>query len=465
VSSSFVPPAAADPRREDGSSGRVPPSDPRNHSDPVAVLGIGDEPSLADALRALGARYDEQAERLLGAGEDLLVTALSEDSDADPLALREALTPRIRPLLEAAAAVEILAAQPGLDTGEMPRLRDAGGDGEASDLDLAEPAWPVHPPGEVIRARLASWARRRTLVPDDLFNGELELSDASAARLVVTRIVEEVTETRMWTPAERLTLKEFSGEPAKAAGEHRGWEETRWEGVREGSVRPRTCTGCGGDGRLPCPRCTGSMFEQCQPFEPCRICQGTGRRPRARGEPARPVCEVCNGRGMVPCPSCGGMGRRPCGGCGDGHVGCKRCRGYGRLTEYMHAVVERRSDAEQVEIGGAARLDGVADHYRHLATLTRYRAIPGMPDDVGEALRVVFEERQPGQIRQRVEVSVLPAVHIGFRDRGLRRSAWLVGDDGEVRVPRRRWPRLPFGLVMAVGTIALAFMLVGRLRG
>jgi hypothetical protein len=318
----------------------------------------------------------------------------------------------------------------------------------------------------VIRARLASWARRRPLVPDDLFNGELELTDGSAARLVVTRIVEEVSETRMWTPAERLALPAYSDDPAKAAGDHRGWEQSRWEGVREGSVRPRTCTGCGGDGRLHCPRCTGSMFEQCQPFEPCRVCQGTGRRARVRGEPARPVCEVCNGRGMVPCPSCGGMGRRPCTGCTDGHIGCKRCRGYGRLTEYVQAVVERRPDVEQVVVGEAARLDGVSDGFRHLATLTRFRPIPGMPDDVGEVLRVVFEERQPGQIRQRVEVSVLPAVQVGFRDRGARRTAWLVGDDGIVHVPRRRWPRLPFGLVM-MGTFAfaLALMLVARLRG
>jgi hypothetical protein len=432
-------------------------------TDPAEVLGMAEEPSFAGALRAWGARYDEQAGRLLGEGEDLLLAALREDGDADPGALRQALTPRMRPLLEAATALEILASQAGLDTGELPRLPSPGSNGEAVDLEQPDPAWPAPPSTELARARLAAWARRRPLVRADLFDGELELQDGSAARLTVTRILEEVTETRMWTPAERPSLPEYRGQPAEAAGDQRGWEATRWEGVRQGSVRPRTCSACGGDGRLTCPRCSGSMFERCQPFEPCRVCLGTGRRARHRGELTRPVCEVCNGRGLVPCPSCGGMGRRPCSGCTDGHVGCKRCRGYGRVTEYLQAVVERRPDVEEITVGEAGQLPGVEGGFRRLVTLTRYRAIRGMPREVELALRRALEDKRPGQVRQRVEIAVLPAVRVGYRDRGARRTAWLVGDEGEVHAPRAGWPRLPFMALLTAG--AFVFALVATLAG
>jgi hypothetical protein len=413
--------------------------------DPCEVLGITDGPSFADALRAYGERWDQHAGRLLGAGEDLLVQVLRDDSEADPLALRQALTPRIRPVLESAAALEVLATQVALEAGDLPRPSGAATGTEPLE---AEAGWPVPPPDHEVRERLRAWARGRRTVPDDRFDGRIEVHDASVARLVVTRMVQTVTETRMWTPAERPPLPEYSGDPAKAAGEHHGWGAGRWIGVRAGSIRPRSCSGCGGDGRIACQHCSGTMFQRCEPFEQCQVCSGTGRRYLRRTSLIRTVCEMCNGRGGVPCSFCGGMGRRPCASCTDGHARCQRCRGYGRVTEYMQAVVERIPRSEQHDIGEADRLAARnADGFTRLATLTRWRTIRGLPEPVEAAVRHALDAREPGQIHQKVELDVLQALRVDYWPAGThatRRTVWLVGD--EVRPSAGNWLRLPFNL-------------------
>src|SRR5262245_7363766 len=386
--------------------------------DPCDVLGIGDDVvSFAVALRAYAARYEQQVGVLLGVGADLLAAELGEHGRADPQALRQALTPRIRPLLEAAAALEALAAQTALASGDLP-AGEPGGEGALPQALLApEPdaPWPPVPGEHQARLALASWARRALLVPDALFDGDLEVQDASVARLTVTRVLQQVTETRMWTAGMPPALPEYEDDAAAAAGTHRGFEAHRWEGIRAGSVNKRSCSTCGGDGRLRCSVCSGSMFERCPPFEACRICRGSGRQHR-RSTLRRAPCDVCNARGVVPCPACGGMGRRLCSACTDGNTGCQRCRGYGRVTEYVLAVVERTVTSEVVPVGDEAPFrDGAEPGYRRLATLTGYRPLEGMPAPVDAALREVLGAAVPGQLRQKVEVEALLALRVGYR--------------------------------------------------
>jgi hypothetical protein len=409
--------------------------------DPCEVLGITDGPSFADALRAYAERWEQHTGRLLGAGEDLLVQSLRDDSDADPLALRQALSPRMRPVLEAAAALEVLATQVALEAGDLPRPSSEQG----GTLD-PEPGWPLPPPVETVRDTLNQWAGRRA---DGRFDGPLDVRDASVARLKVTRLVQSVTETRMWTAAERPPLPEYSGDPSKAAGEHHGWGAGRWIGARAGSIQPRSCSGCGGDGLIPCPQCSGSMFEPCEPLETCRVCAGTGRRYPRRASLVRTVCDVCNGRGGVPCSFCAGLGRRPCSACTDGHAGCQRCRGYGRVTEYVQAVVERQPESEVVVIGEPDRFGKAGDlPFRRLATLTRWRPVPGLPPEVEAAVRSALDVRRPGQIHQKVELDILPAwrVEPGVAGPqhvrgGSRDAVWVVGDDAEVQTGKSGWLR------------------------
>ena len=415
--------------------------------DPAEVLGLTDEPSFAEALRAYGARWEQHAERLVGIGEDLLVASLREDSDVDPLALRQALTPRIRPLLEAVAALEVLATRVALPAGDLPGS-SPGGPG----TDQIEPvvAWPELPPLLEVRDRLTAFARSRILVADDHFGGQLELVDASVARLTVTRLTQRISERRMWTPVEQPSLPEYGDDLAASVGPATTWAPSTWVGVRTGSVRPRSCTACGGDGRMRCQQCQGTMFERCEPLEPCALCHGTGKRYPRRTALIRTVCDVCNGRGGVPCSFCAGLGRRGCTVCTDGHVGCHRCRGYGQLTEYLEGTVERVAETEVFLVGdtgglGRRELEESSHHFRKLATLTRWRAVPGLPEPVAAAVRAALEDKRPGQLRQKVDIAVLPAARVSYAATGgARRSAWLLGDQREVRAPATRWDWLPF---------------------
>jgi hypothetical protein len=417
--------------------------------DPAEILDLGDEVSFAEALRAYGARWARQAERLLGIGEDLLLDSLREgDSDVDPLSLRQALTPRLRPVLEAAAALEVLATRVALPAGELPGPATAG-----AGVDQLEPvrAWPSPPPLIEVRDRLTAFARSRRLLADDHFGGQLELADVSIARLTVTRVVQQVGERRMWTAAEQPSLPEYADDPAAAAGAAT-WEPTTWLGVKAGSIRPRSCTTCGGDGRARCPQCQGTMFERCEPLEPCAVCHGTGRRYARRTALIRTVCDVCNGRGGVPCSFCAGMGRRPCTGCTDGNVGCQRCRGYGQVTEYVEGTVERTVETGVTLVGDRDGLaEQLGDHFRTLATLTRWRPVPGLPEQVAAAVRAALEDKRPGQVRLRVDIEVLPVTEVGYATvGGASRTAWLVGEEREVRAPGARWLRLPFTGLMGL---------------
>jgi hypothetical protein len=418
--------------------------------DPAEVLGMSDEQSFAEALRAYGARWEQQAERLVGVGEDLLVAGLHEAEEGagpDPLALRQSLTPRIRPMLEAAAALENLATRGALPAGELPGTADP-----LAAPDEGGPAWPAAPTLVEVRDRLTAYARSRRLVADDHFGGPLEVRDASVARLTVTRLTQRIAEQRMWTPVEHPGLPEYGDDLAASVGPASGWERTSWTGVRSGSIRPRSCTSCGGDGRARCQQCQGTAFERCEPLEPCALCHGTGRRYARRTALIRSVCDVCNGRGGVPCSFCAGMGRRPCTGCTDGSVGCQRCRGYGQLTEYVEGTVERTPETEVVLVGDGGQLGrGAGDGFRPLLTLTRWRPLPGLPEAVAAAVRAALEERRPGQLRQRVELAVLPAFEVAYTTAaGARRTAWLVGDAHEVRAPGVRWARLPFLAVIGL---------------
>jgi hypothetical protein len=403
--------------------------------DPVDALGVTDEPTVAAGLLALAARYEEQAPALVATGADLLAGAVGDGRQADGTALRQALAPRLRALAGASTALESLARSP-LPPGDLLDAARLAG-------TAAPPpgAWPPQPAVELVREVLARWARSRPRVPDDLFDGDLAVADASVARLTVTRVFRRVTEERMWTgdaPPELETYEDDLPDLARALDD-RGWGDARWEGVRAGSVERRNCTRCEGEGRVRCQRCNGGAFERCRQFEPCSTCHGTGKGARQRGSWLRPACPVCNGRGAVPCALCGGFGRRPCEACAGGLIACDRCHGHGRVTQYDLGVIERW--AETVAEVDRARLDrlgrGVERHFRPVATVTRPRPVAGMPERLHDAVRRLLERPGPEQVRQRVRIEVLPAVEVTYEHGGRTGTAWLLGegDTLEVRAP------------------------------
>jgi hypothetical protein len=442
--------------------------------DPVDVLGVTDDPSVAAALLALAGRYEEQAPAIAGTGADLLARAAGDGrGPVDAAALRQALAPRLRALAGASAALESLA-RSSLPAGDLLAAARLAG------TAAAPPGrWPVVPAVELAREVLSGWARARPRVPDDLFEGELAVADASVARLTVTRVFRRVTEERMWTGDAPPELETYEGDLDELAGslDDRGWADARWEGIKAGSVERRNCGRCEGEGRVRCPRCNGGAFERCRQFEPCGTCHGTGKGARQRGAWLRPVCAVCNGRGAVPCALCGGFGRRPCEACTGGLIVCDRCHGHGRVTQYELGVIERWAEVHaEVDRPRLDRLGrGVERHFRTVATVTRPRPVAGMPERLHDAVRRLLERQGPEQLRQRVRIEVLPAAEVTYQHGQGAGTAWLLGDgeDVEVRVPgvgrpgvtsRLRRP-LVAALVAAAAIVATVVVLLAARGG
>jgi hypothetical protein len=399
----------------------------------VTSRPAGAPATLADGLAQLAAAYDRHAPALAGTGEDLLQAALATSGEADPAALRQALAPRLRPLLDQAALLDQLAVS----------LAPAG------DLDGGRPAgdaqvwpWPRLPEAAAVAAALRLRDPRPRLV------------DASVVRLTVTRVVQTASEEVRWAPGGAPPTPTYDGDVRAITGGDQGWTDARWEGVRAGSVQQHTCATCAGSGRVRCAVCGGAGVEPCPELEPCRICNGSGKRPRTGRELLRGPCAACNGRGAVPCPRCGGQGRRPCHACGGGTVACGTCHGHGRTTRYTLGVVERRTEvAVQVDAEALRRLGRGADrHFRPLARLTGDTPPPeDWPPEVGEQVRAALEPVSPDQVRQRLQADVLPAVAVTTGDRGQERTLYLLGEEEDlarraVVRPRRgrlagRWPR------------------------
>jgi hypothetical protein len=442
--------------------------------DPVDVLGVTEEPSLAAALLALASHYDEQAAALVGTGADLLASAPAEAAGSEAgAALRQALAPRLRSLAGAATALESVA-RSALPPGDL--LAAARMAGQPAPVP---PSWPAPPsPGEV-REVLARWARTRTRprVPSDRFEGDLGITDASVIRLTVTRVSRHVIERRMWTGDAPPELERYEGDLADVARklDDHGWGKARWEGIREGSVQRRDCNGCGGEGRTRCQRCNGGAFERCRPFEPCGACHGRGKAPRQRGMLLRPACAVCNGRGALPCVLCGGFGRRPCEACTGGLVPCERCHGHGRVTQYDLGVIERSAESHtEVDRAALERLGrGAERHFRTVATLTRPGRLAGIPERVDGAVRRLLDRASPEQVRQRVQIDVLPAVEVTYghgSDGGTVRVLGS-GATAEVRAAGTARPALDrlrrplIALVVAAAAVAATVMVLLASRG
>jgi|GEM_PF-5101542 len=113
---------------------------------------------------------------------------------------------------------------------------------------------------------------------------------------------------------------------------------------RCGGVGYITCPVCGGQGKVTCSRCGGDggyyqcpvdgtivqgYYDNCptcgrswmnMPYRTCSACGGSGKV----------TCTNCGGTGRARCPTCGGTMRVPCSSCGGtGKISCSTCGGDG----------------------------------------------------------------------------------------------------------------------------------------
>jgi predicted Ser/Thr protein kinase len=196
--------------------------------------------------------------------------------------------------------------------------RRAGGSVAAAEPDPPAGSWPVEPTEQEARGALAAYARRHWLVPDSLFDGDLQIADRSRIWLQEQWIEESRGET--WegplpgsAPVE-LDLPKYSGPIQQLGALPITWRDQHWKGLRRDSIVVARCN-CA-DGKIRCPRCEGHGSIR------CRACRGNNSSD----------CDSCRGRGWQPCPTKG---------CTGGHIRCPTCEGHLRYTLYMTGTIDQ----------------------------------------------------------------------------------------------------------------------------
>lgn len=229
------------------------------------------------------------------------------------------------------------------------------------------PPWPVIPSVDVARTALSSWAKRQWLVPNDLFDGLLRLSDGSVVRMEVTRRLETRVESPDTKPG-KLTESNYYDRLSSHRLDRDEWQPYRWHGVRRASVETAQCGTCHGLARIRCSRRRGHSVIWCRRTVRCKACRGVGRIETLSGPREGETCPACKGRKVLTCPECKGKGRRPCTSsfCVDGRQRCPKCSGHGILTTYVAGEIRRRIDRTVIDAGpgNAAVKAAGSDQYR-----------------------------------------------------------------------------------------------------
>jgi hypothetical protein len=305
----------------------------------------------------------------------------------------------------------------------------------------AAPAWTSAPSPDEARSRLAAWARRRRTVPDDLFDGPLEVRDASVTTLLVTRLLERREERPVVVTTPPVTLAVYQAPLERVEVGYQGWGAHRWEGLRDGSLRPVQCAACAATGQVVCTFCNGRGSLVCWPRQVCRWCGGSGRGRRLLRGSFTPNCARCAGSGQQVCVRCRGSGWRPCQLCAGGWVRCPVCAGSGMQVEYLHGQVRFWPELAEITFGDPRPLGrGARSHQRRRGQATRPGELPGLPPEIAGRADQELARWPQGQVRVKVEVLVLPAAEVTWDDAGQARTAWLLGEELAPVVPDARKP-------------------------
>jgi Trypsin-like peptidase domain len=347
------------------------------------------------------------------------------------------------------------------------RIRSTGGEaavrlaGNPSGKDESPPG-SINRPDAVVRpsdlraeatAALQAWAAATRGIPDDLFDGELVVTDATSVKLQVSHLYEERSEERLIGPRSSVPKWEYPGSIyLVTAAPDWSKKEQKWTGVEKGSESVSTCKPCRGTGDIRCVTCVGSGKTSCATTTSCSRCAGKG----AYGSETLVRCESCNGVGKVQCTSCSGSGQAKCGSCsGSGREQCEKCEGAGELITFTQGTIQHKVKLTSMRAGldgDGAAVDGVkAGDYESL--LPSVEVIGTLP----RSLRSVLEDEvarawEPTEGLRRIMLKLLPVLAVSYSYVEHRGTAYLVGRRRRVIVPLTHRERVHLGRLYRGGS-------------
>jgi hypothetical protein len=353
---------------------------------------------------------------------------------------------------------------------------ESGSDGD-SELAQETLAWPTTLSPEAARDALTTWAKRKRFVADDTFAGDLEIIDASIARIQVTRLIETRTVQSTTVPGGPPAISNWFGSSLEVVdvGAPTDFDERRWDFGQQGSVNTQRCTTCVG-GRVTCRACAGRGIHPCPPTQRCHSCGGRGTTyasplaPNAGSAGQRQPCRTCAGRGQVPCRKCRGSGQKMCMWClGQGSHKCQNCEGTGAVTSFVEGTIVRKQAREELRTPEDPAGIGTLKDNRW-PPFQRYIAhsVPdGLPAHASSQLAATLAKSVQGEVLRRVDISVLPITRIMYR-RGAdsSRDAYIIGPEKTVvvrgvrRVPVNKRLAIIAAIVTLVAATVLALALV-----
>jgi hypothetical protein len=284
---------------------------------------------------------------------------------------------------------------------------------------------------------LRAWALSRLGLPDDLFDGDLTVVDASLARLHVTWLHERRTEKTVTKPSGKVGLPEYVGEIGTVSLPP-AWSSRTWTGIQRGSSVVTPCLDCGAEGTSPCRGCRSTGLVSCQKDVRCETCTGTGSY-YSSGQTRR--CESCSGGGRTMCKDCNGSGQRACGSCqGSRRVQCTACEGARHLVRFTEGTISQTatSSTSSFGYGEDATMRSVREiDYETLAPAPA--AISALPERLRHALAGLAEApRLKSADLCQVQIDFCPVIAVGYRYAEHAGTAYIIGRDRRVRVPLTR---------------------------
>jgi trypsin-like peptidase len=284
---------------------------------------------------------------------------------------------------------------------------------------------------------LRAWALSRLGLPDDLFDGDLTVVNASLARLHVTWLHEQRTEKTVTKPSGKVGLPEYVGAIGTVSLPP-AWNTQTWTGIQRGSSVITPCLDCGAEGTLPCRGCRSTGLVSCPKDVRCETCSGAGSY-YSSGQTRS--CESCSGGGRKVCGDCNGSGQRACESCqGSRRVQCTACQGTRNLVRFTEGVISQTatSSTSCFGYGADATIRSVREiDYETLSPAPS--AIGALPEPLRQALAGLAEAaRLKSADLCQVQVDVCPVIAVGYRYAEHAGTAYIIGRDRRVRVPLTR---------------------------
>ena len=317
------------------------------------------------------------------------------------------------------------------------------------ETDLSDRRWPRPMKRKAVTAKLQQWARDTALVPDQLFDGDLDIRHLPVVEAKVTHVLER-RRSDVVQAADRPDLRDAeSGDGARTIVYEGPFEQCQvelppWQPfsrrcIDKNSFTDIQCTAGDAQNRVVCAKCKGTTRLPCPRDQKCGACRGTGWVVRSGQNVA---CAQCSGVGRRTCSTCLGVGSRGCDGCSDGKVVCPRCGGDGQYVRYRASQVVRVVEVEQSRSDwpepGLSLLDDdfvplVVEGPSGVEVLP-----PALRDTWSQWVENELSTWREGEVMRKLELRMAPAVIVRYQRGRKTETALLVGD--RVKAPRARRP-------------------------